>query len=140
MSELLGRNATIELGGAAIARMRSFNVTINGEVIDVTEFGDSWINNQGGIRSFTASIEGMMDLSETEQDDLRTASEDGTKLTTLELFVDGTSYFAVDLISDTTSGMYITSYNVTSDNKNVVSFTMTVTGTGTIAFYDLAHP
>jgi len=138
--ELLGRLAEIVLDGVAIARMRSWNLTINGEVIDVTEFGDTWVNNQGGIRSFTSSIEGMMDLADSNQDALRIAAEDGTKLTTLELYVDGTSYFAVDLISDTTSGMYITSYTVTSDNKSVVSFTMTVVGTGTLAWHDLAHP
>jgi len=137
MSELLGREAVIELGGNKIARMRSLNVTINGEVIDVTEFGDTWINNEAGIRNFSATIEGMMDLSETEQDDLRTGAEDGTKFTDLILYVDGTSRFEIDTVAEPNSGMYITSYNVTSDNKNVISFTMTITGTGVLKFTDV---
>jgi len=127
MAETLGLDARIKLATTVVARMRSWNLTVNGEMIDVTEFGDEWINNVGGIRSWSASIEGMVDLAEAQQDTLRAAALAGTKLTTLRFYIDGTEYYLGDC--------YISSYTITAENKSVVSFTMTITGAGTLAAY-----
>lgn len=125
MAEALGVSARIKIATTVVARMRSWNLTVNGEMIDITEFGDTWINNEMGMKSWSANIEGMVDLAEAQQDTLRTAALNGTKLTTLRFYIDGTEYYLGDC--------FITSYNVTAENKSVVSFTMTLTGASTLA-------
>jgi len=125
MAETLGVNARIKIATTVVARMRSWNLTVNGEMIDISEFGDEWINNAMGMKSWSASIEGMVDLADTQQDTLRTAATAGTKLTTLRFYVDGTEYYLGDC--------YITSYTVTAENKSVVTFTMTLTGSSSLA-------
>jgi hypothetical protein len=134
VAELLGRNAFINVGGNLVGRMRSFSVTINGEQLDVTEFGSTWNESITGLLGFTISIEGMTDLASTEQGTLRTAAETGAKLTDIEFYVDSTGYYVVDLVADPASGVYISSYVSNVDNKNIVNFTMTLQGTGVLKF------
>lgn len=134
MSEILGKGAFINVDGVLVARMRSFSLTVNGEVVDATAFGASWIKNLQVINGWTATVEGMTDILSTEQTTLRDANEDGTKLTAIDFYLDSTSCYECDLVTDAEAGAYISSYVVNAENKNVVNFTMTVTGTGPLKF------
>jgi len=131
----LGRNARIKLNTTTIARMTSFDVTINNATLDITSFGDEWAKFCRGMQSWTGSITGHLDLDDASQGTLVAAAEGGTLIDNLRFYIDSTTYFASDLVADPEAGLYIDSYNFTSDNNSVVSFSMSVTGNGPIARY-----
>ena len=131
----LGRESRIKLDSTVIARMTSFDFTIENETLDITSFGDSWNKFCKGMSSWTASIGGHLDLDDASQSTLVAAAENGTLINNLRFYIDTTNYFAVDLVEDSEAGLYIDSYNVTSDNNSVVSFTMSVTGSGPFKRY-----
>ena len=131
----LGRNARIKLDEVVIAKMKSFDLTINNGTIDITSFGDQWAKFCVGMRSWTATITGSLDLDDVSQSTLLDANESGDALTNLRFYVDTTSYYACDLITDPEAGIIIDSYGVTADNESVVSFTMSVTGSGPLKRY-----
>lgn len=131
----LGRNARIKLGGTVIARMTSMDVTINNDTIDITSFGDEWMKFCRGMQSWTATVNGHLDLGDASQSTLETAARAGTLVNNLQFFIDATNYFASDIVTDTEAGMFIDSYNFTGDNNSVVSFSMSVTGSGPLTRY-----
>ena len=131
----LGRDSRIKLDEVTIARMTSFDFTIENETLDITSFGDTWNKFCRGMQSWTASIGGHLDLDDASQATLVEAAEGGTLINNLRFYVDSTTYFASDLVEDSEAGLYIDSYNVTSDNNSVVSFTMSVTGNGPFKRY-----
>ena len=131
----LGRNARIKLNTTTIARMTSMDITVNNETIDITSFGDEWAKFCRGMQSWTATINGHLDLDDASQTTLVAAAEGGTLVTNLRFYIDSTNYYASDVITDTEAGLYIDSYNWTADNNSVVSFSMSVTGNGPIARY-----
>jgi len=131
----LGRNARIKLDTTTIARMTSMDVTIANETIDITSFGDGWAKFCRGMQSWTATINGHLDLDDASQSTLVDAAEDGTLVTNLRFYIDSTNYFASDIVTDDEAGLYIDSYNFTADNNSVVSFTMSVTGNGPLKRY-----
>lgn len=133
----LGRLARIKLDTTTIARMTSFDITINNETIDITSFGDNWAKFCRGMQSWTASVGGHLDLDDASQSTLVDAAEDGTLVDNIRFYTDSTAYFASDVITDTESGIYIDSFNVTADNNSVVSFTMSIIGSGPFKRYPL---
>ena len=126
----LGRNARIKLDNITIARMTSFDVTINNDTIDITSFGDEWAKFCRGMQSWTGTITGHLDLDDPSQSTLVDAAEGGTLVDNLRFYIDSTTYFASDLVTDPEAGLYIDSYNFTADNNSVVSFSMSLTGNG----------
>lgn len=128
----LGRESKITIGTETVARMTSFNLTENNEMLDVTSFGDTHMKYERGFQSWTASISGHIDLDDTEQQTLRVAAREGTKLTTIRFYVDSTSYYSIDTVSDSEAGCFIASFSVSDEHTGVVSFTMEVTGSGPI--------
>ena len=126
----LGRNARIKLDTTTIARMTSFDVSINNSTIDITSFGDLWNKFCLGMQAWQANIAGHLDLDDPSQSTLVAAAENGTLINNLRFYIDATNYFACDLVTDSEAGLLIDSYNFTADNNSVVSFTMSVTGNG----------
>jgi predicted secreted protein len=135
MSVKLGRNSRIKLGTTTIARMTSFELSINNEMIDITSFGDGWAKFARGMQSWTASVDGHLDLDDASQSTLIDAAEDGTILQNLRFYIDGTTYFTVDIIEDSEAGCFVESWTPTSDNNSTVTFTMSVTGSGPLKRY-----
>jgi predicted secreted protein len=135
MSVILGRNSRIKLGTTTIAKMTTFELAINNEMIDITSFGDEWAKFARGMQSWTASVSGHIDLDDASQSTLVDAAEDGTILTNLRFYIDSTTYFAVNLVEDADAGCFVNSYTPTSDNNSTVKFTMAVTGSGPLQRY-----
>ena len=131
----LGRNARIKLDQEVVARMTSMDVTINNETIDITAFGDEWAKFCRGMQSWTATVNGHLDLDDAFQSTLVDAAEDGTLVDNLRFYTDSTTYFTSDVVTDTEAGCYIDSFNFTADNNSVVSFSMSVTGSGPLKRY-----
>jgi len=126
----LGRDARIKLGTTTIARMTSFDVTINNTQIDITSFGDLWAKFCAGMQAWTGTVTGHLDLDDVSQALLVAAAENATLISNLRFYIDSTNYFASDLVTDSEAGLYIDSYNFTADNNSVVSFSMSITGNG----------
>ena len=131
----LGRNARIKLDTTNVGRMTSMDFTNTNEMIDITSFGDESAKFCRGMKAWTATISGHLDLADVPQAELVDASLAGTLVDNLRLYIDATNYFASDVITDSEAGMYIDSYNWSTDNNSVVSFTMNITGNGPIARY-----
>jgi predicted secreted protein len=115
--------------------MTAMDVTIENETLDITSFGDEWSKFCRGMQSWTATINGHLDLDDASQATLVDAAEGGTLINNLRFYIDSTTYFASDLVADPEAGLYIDSYNFTADNNSIVSFTMSVTGNGPIKRY-----
>lgn len=126
MAELLGKDAAIKITNTTVARMRSFSLTINGEVVDITEFGDDWLAQRPVINSWSASCEGMLDILDASQNALRAAVLAGTEQTALRFFIDGSKYY--------TGNCYISSFVINAEAKGLVTFTMNVVGSGALSY------
>jgi len=126
----LGRNSRIKLNGITVARMKSFNLSENNETLDVTSFGDTHLKYERGMQSWTASISGHLDVADASQATLRTAARAGTKLSTIEFFVDTTGYYYCDTVVDPEATTIISSYTRNAEHNGIVSFDMEVTGSG----------
>jgi predicted secreted protein len=126
----LGRNSRIKLDGVTIARMKSFNITENNETLDVTAFGDTHLKYERGMQSWTASISGHLDVADASQKTLRAAAREGTKLDTIQFFVDTTAYYFCDTTADPEACVIIASYTRNTEHNGIVSFDMEVTGSG----------
>ncbi len=131
----LGRNARIKLDTTVIGRMTAFNLTISNDLIDITSFGDESAKFCRGMKAWTATIDGHLDLDDVSQATLVDAANNGTLISDLRFYLDSTNYYASDLVEDSEAGVYIDSYNPGTDNNSVVSFSMNVTGNGPIARY-----
>ena len=134
MTLMTGKNAAIKNATEVIARMISFNLTINNETIDAIYFDSDWTKSVGGIQSWSATIDGFMDIDSTAQVVIKTAAEAHTMLTDLEFYVDATHYYTSDTVSDTEAGCWIESFNVTADNGSLVAFSMSIKGNGPIVY------
>ena len=134
MSVNLGRLARIKLGTDVIAKMTSMSVSFGTETIDITSFGDTHAKFAVGLLSWTASVAGFYDKSDTQQQTLLEAAEDGTELTDIRFYLDSTAYYKVDVITDPEASCIINSLTVNADNNSVVSFDMSITGSGPIAY------
>jgi len=134
MSVKLGRLARIKLGTDVIAKMTSMSVSFGTETIDITSFGDAWAKFAVGMKSWSASIAGFYDKSDTYQQTLLEAAEDAEELTDIRFYIDSTAYYKVDVITDTEASCIINSLTVNADNNSVVSFDMSITGSGPIAY------
>jgi len=134
MGLMEGKNARIKLDTDIIAKMASFNLTINNETIDAIYFGSDWTKAVGGIQAWTATISGFMDVDSTSQNTFRVAAENHTMLTALRFYVNDTNYYFCDTVSDSEAGCYIESFNVTADNNSLVAFDATIKGNGPLDY------
>lgn len=131
MAHMMGKNSRIALGSTTIARMRSFSLAINGEVVDISELGTLWAKNDEGVKSWTANCEGMIDLDSTSNVTIIEAAENSNSLTNLRFYLDTTNYYEIDQ-TDSDAFAKVTSFTINSDNNSVVSFSCTFTGSGKI--------
>lgn len=66
MSKILGINALAYLGGAELPQRNSWSLNISRELVEARVFqdsdaGSSWVNQIGGFRSWSGSINGYYD-------------------------------------------------------------------------------
>ncbi len=133
MAVTLSKIGKVALGIEEIAEMASWNLTVNDEIVEANKFGDDWKRIAGSVmQSWTASIEGWYDPTDTEQNSLQSASLSGTLVTDLRLYEDATNYWTPNTGADPDAGCYVTSYAVTVDRAGVNSISITFEGTGPV--------
>lgn len=135
MAVKLGRNARIKLGTVEVARMTSMTLNRSNETIDITSFGDQDTKFKRGMRSWTISVAGHLDLDDASQKSLVDAAEEGAEVTDLRLYIDSTSYYYIDTVTDAEAAAFVDSYSWNTDNNSVVSFDMSFTVSGPLARY-----
>lgn len=132
MAAKLGKNAAIYLGANKVARMTSLSFTTNRGTADTTEFGDDWESHLSTIGNWTASIDGMFDLSDTQQNTLHSMALSGGEVTDLYLYEDATNYWKSDTDTDTDAMVTIESYTWNADQSGIVTFSMGIKGSGPV--------
>jgi hypothetical protein len=96
MAVKVGKNASVKIGGTAIAEMGTWSLDgITNELLDSTAFGDEFkeyvlgVGDYGGI-----SFSGNFDMTDTTgQIYLDSCLRNKVNLTSLRLYIDNTSYY-----------------------------------------------
>lgn len=80
--------------GNTIANLSEWTLDIKHNIVEDTEFTDTWKSNVKGLREGSGSLKGSFDDADTYQANLQTAVLSGTAVVGLRLYIDGTSYFS----------------------------------------------
>lgn len=126
MAAQSGRQMVLKKGSTAVAGLRSTNLTINNEGIDITDIGDSgWrtMLAEVGARSVDASCDGIL----INADILSVAMGAGSGL--LAAYT-----VEVNGIGDFTGDWFLSNFGITGEKAGAVEFTMTIQSAGTITF------
>ena len=133
MAVTLSKNGKVTLGADEVLEMASWNLTVNDEIVEANVFGNDWKRVAGVVTmSWTASIEGWYDPTDTEQLSLQSEVLSGGLITNLRLYEDATNYWTPDTGTDAAAGCYVTTYTLTVDRSGVNSISLTVEGTGPV--------
>ena len=135
MATYSGQDGHVKAGTYDVAEMASWNMTISANEIAINVFGTSWNKTQQGIKSWSCSVSGFYDPSDTNgQKVIKDAFFANTLLTTIYFYVDDTSYWAPDLTLDSSAGCRVTNYSPTQTADNVAQVTIQFAGTGPVTF------
>ena len=135
MATYSGQDGHIKLGTFEVAEMASWNLTISTNEIAINVFGNSWSKTQQGIKTWSCSVSGFYDLTDTNgQVAVKNAFYANTLLTNVRFYVDDTSYWTPDTTTDSSAGARVTNYSPTQTADNVAQVTIQFAGTGPITF------
>ena len=133
MAVTLSKNGKVALGASEVIEMASWNITVNDEIVEASVFGNDWKRVAGVVTmSWTASIDGFYDPTDSEQLQMQSEVLSGGLITDLRLYEDATNYWTPDTGTDTDAGCYVTTYTLTVDRSGVNAISLTVEGTGPI--------
>lgn len=144
MSTFSGRDGKITLGdpGAEhiIAEMGNFTVNRSADEIDTTAFGDGNKKSDVGMKSFSGSMQGNYDPTDTDgQAAVELAYETGSLLGDIRFYVqhsttsgDRVIYFTPDTDTDPNAGMRVTSLEVSVDKSDVGKINIQLSGSGPV--------
>lgn len=90
---IAGKSAAAKIGTNIITDIGEWNLNIENDLQDVTEFGDTWKSRISGLLDATGSFSGRWDVTSTQQAACQTAMLAGTSIA-LRLYVDGTHYYS----------------------------------------------
>ncbi len=127
-----GKNSDVMFGTELIACMSTWNITIVREVAEGGCFGDEWKKIKQGIASWTASVDGMLDLSDDEQSEVMNMITSAGEITNLRFYEDDTHFWSVDTATDPYAFCVINDYNIVADKSDIVKVSFSVTGSGPI--------
>jgi predicted secreted protein len=135
MATYSGQDGHVKIGTYEVAEMASWNLTISANEIAINVFGTSWTKTEQGIKSWSCSLDGFYDLSDTNgQVAIKNAFWNNTLLTTVRLYVNDTSYWTPDLTTDSSAGARVTNYSPTQTADNVAQVSISLAGSGPITF------
>jgi predicted secreted protein len=119
---LTGLDGTVEIGGAVVASMRSWTMTIEMDAQEVGGFGSQWEIQKPGRKSYGGSVEGVWAYGDASgQGAVQTAAEAATEVT-LTLGVDASHSYV--------SLAYITNLEVGAEYDGVTTFNFEWVGSG----------
>lgn len=130
MAMIHGKDADVLLSSASIAEMSTWTVTITREVAEGGAFQDEWKRVKQGIASWTASVDGMLDLTDTEQTTVMNMITSAGEITDIRFMEDDTHYWHPDTVNDPDASCIINDYTITADKSDIVKVSFSVTGSG----------
>ncbi|MBQ3730024.1 MAG: hypothetical protein IJS84_09260 [Spirochaetales bacterium] len=124
MGVYAGKDGFIKSGSnpTAVTYIKSFNVTTDVDLHDVTSLGNQWKKNHPGLRSWSGNIAGTLDLADAKQKAFFDACNGGQAVSvqTLELGLGGGA---------TLSGSaWIQNFSISVAVGDMISFTANFTG------------
>ncbi len=121
-----GKSAKVTKNAVAVAGMLEWTIESSLEIVDVTDFGDTYKASEVGFVTWSGTFTGSADPENTEQSALRTAMLAGTKLTDVRFYIDGTHYFSGDI--------YMTGMGHSTTVMDVLKVTWSFTGDGALSY------
>jgi len=129
MAEILGRKASVTIGGNTVATGRTKNLTINNELIDVTGDDDAGIQrmlNEPGQKAVEFTYDGLFDTEDT---------------TLLDQALDGSDVSAEVVVTfPTTAGSFtltgtflISSFSLGAPYNEATTFSASFNSSGAVA-------
>jgi len=129
----LGKNTKMTIGTEQVARINTMSITVNASNVDITELGDDWMKHCVTMLDWNASIEGYMDLSDTEQNTLHSIALSGGMLpNNIRFYDDETNYWTPDTATDAEAKASVETYTWNSDPQGIVTINMSIKGNGPI--------
>ena len=129
----LGKNTKLTLGTEQVARINAMSITVNSSNVDITQLGEDWMKHCVTVLEWNATIDGYLDLSDTEQNTLHSIALSGGMVPAdIRFYENATNYWHPDTVSDAEAKCSIESYSWNSDISGIVSFTMNFKGNGPI--------
>lgn len=65
MANHIGRDGIVKVGANTVAEVTSFSVSVTANTVDDTVLGDTWATHQAGINSWSGSVSGFWDETDT---------------------------------------------------------------------------
>lgn len=90
---IAGKGASAKISTNIITDIGDWNLNIENDLQDVTEFGDTWKSRISGLLDATGSFSGRWDVSATQQGLLQTGMLAGTSIA-LRLYVNASNYYS----------------------------------------------
>jgi len=135
MATFSGQDGHVKLGTYEVAEMASWTLTITAPEVPVNVFGTEWSKSNVGIKSWSATIEGFFDPTDTNgQAAIKDALFQNTLLQDFKVYVNDTSYWCPDTTTDASAGCRVTSYNPSLSADNVARVSITISGSGPITW------
>lgn len=128
----LGKNTKLTLDTDQVARINSMTITVNSSNVDITALGDDWMKHCVTVLEWNATVDGYLDLTDTEQNTLHSKALSGGMVDNIRFYDDDTNYWTPDTATDADAKCSIESYNWNADVNGIVSFTMNFKGNGPI--------
>lgn len=121
-----GKSAKVTKTAVSVVGMLEWTIETSLEIVDVTDFGDTYKASIVGFVTWTGSFGGQGDPENTEQAALRVAHLAGNKLSDVLFYIDGTHYFSGDI--------YVTGMSHSTTVTDVVKVSWTFTGDGALSY------
>lgn len=95
MAEIAGREGKVNLGATTVLSIDDWNLTIDIDMLQSADFGDTWKEALVGLRSASGSFSGRFDPADTTGHvALQTEALSGTSWVSLRLYVNSTNYYS----------------------------------------------
>lgn len=126
MAALAGTGGSVKIGTNTVAEIGEWSVDIGLDSYDVSAFGDAWKRFISGLKGWTGSAGGRLDMTDTNgQVAIQNAILNGTTVT-LRLYVDSTKYYS--------GTAYITQASYSASVGGTVDASFSFTGTGSLTY------
>jgi len=90
---IAGKTASAKIGTNIITDIGEWNLSMQNDLQDISEFGDTWKSKLSALLEGTGTFSGRWDVGSTQQLACQTAFLAGTTIA-LRLYVDGTHYYS----------------------------------------------
>lgn len=129
MATYRGMDGSLKFATNAVAKMRSWSLTTNLEVMEDTGMGEPWKSNQAGVASWSGHGEAYLDYADAAQKAIIDKIMAATPATT--------SAAALFIVSSTgpkqfSGNVLVTGIQITSQLGSIITVSFSFTGTGAL--------